>query len=80
MELNVFRVQQNRTIWQSTKVNLEYCIDLAKIVIFPYPLIVKCGIQGRHSSRTPASVLARHYSDYSPEVLKKIYERTALKH
>ena len=25
--------------------------------------------------RTPQSVLARHYSDYSPEVLKEIYEK-----
>jgi integrase len=29
--------------------------------------------------RTPQSVLARHYSDYSPEVLKLIYDKTNLR-
>jgi intergrase/recombinase len=29
--------------------------------------------------RTPKSVLARHYSDYSPEKLKAIYEKAKLK-
>lgn len=29
--------------------------------------------------RTPKSVLARHYSDYSPEKLKKIYDKADLK-
>ncbi|MCP8310725.1 MAG: site-specific integrase [Candidatus Methylarchaceae archaeon HK01B] len=29
--------------------------------------------------RTPKSVLARHYSDYSPERLKKIYDKAGLK-
>lgn len=30
--------------------------------------------------RAHVSVLARHYSDYSPEVLKEIYERADLKY
>ena len=29
--------------------------------------------------RVPSSVLARNYSDYSPEVLKKVYENVNLK-
>jgi hypothetical protein len=29
--------------------------------------------------RVPKSVLARHYSDYSPERLKEIYEKANLK-
>jgi len=29
--------------------------------------------------RTPQSVLARHYSDFSPEVLKDIYEKANIK-
>ncbi|VVB85626.1 Archaeal phage integrase [uncultured archaeon] len=29
--------------------------------------------------RTPQSVLARHYSDFSPEVLKEIYEKAGIK-
>jgi len=30
--------------------------------------------------RIPSSVLARNYSDYSPEVLKKVYENAKLKY
>jgi len=29
--------------------------------------------------RTPKSILARHYTDYSPERLKKIYDEANLK-
>jgi len=29
--------------------------------------------------RTPRSILARHYTDYSPERLKKIYDNANLK-
>ncbi len=29
--------------------------------------------------RTPKSILARHYSDYSPERLKRIYDQAGLK-
>lgn len=29
--------------------------------------------------RVPANVLAKHYSDYSPDVLKKMYEKADLK-
>ena len=29
--------------------------------------------------RVPISVLARHYSDYSPEVLKEIYDKADLR-
>ncbi len=43
----------------------------------------KAGVQDRYidafCGRVPQSVLARHYSDYSPEVLKEIYERARLK-
>jgi hypothetical protein len=28
--------------------------------------------------RVPASVLARHYSDFSPEALKEIYKRAGI--
>ncbi len=41
------------------------------------------GVQDRYidafCGRTPQSVLARHYSDYSPEVLKEIYEKANIK-
>lgn len=29
-------------------------------------------------ARVPKSVLARHYADFSPEKLEKIYKKTAL--
>jgi intergrase/recombinase len=41
------------------------------------------GVQDRYidafCGRTPQSVLARHYSDFSPEVLKEIYEKANIK-
>ncbi len=41
------------------------------------------GVQDRYvdafCGRVPQSVLARHYSDYSPEVLKEIYERADIR-
>jgi len=41
------------------------------------------GVQDRHidafCGRTPASVLAKHYSDYSPEVLKAVYIKASIK-
>jgi len=43
----------------------------------------KAGVQDRYidcfCGRTPQSVLARHYSDYSPEVLKEIYSKANIK-
>ncbi|VVB90388.1 Tyrosine recombinase XerA [uncultured archaeon] len=43
----------------------------------------KAGVADRYidafCGRTPQSVLARHYSDFSPEVLKEIYDKAGLK-
>jgi integrase len=43
----------------------------------------KAGVQDRYidafCGRVPQSVLARHYSDYSPEVLKEIYSKANIK-
>jgi len=43
----------------------------------------RLGVQDRYidafQGRTPKSVLARHYSDYSPEKLQAIYEKAQLK-
>ena len=43
----------------------------------------KAGISDRYidafCGRIPQSVLARHYSDYSPEVLKEIYDKANIK-
>lgn len=43
----------------------------------------RLGVQDRYidafQGRTPKSVLARHYSDYSPEKLQVVYEKAGLK-
>lgn len=43
----------------------------------------RLGVQDRYvdafCGRTPKSVLARHYSDYSPERLKEIYVKANLR-
>jgi len=43
----------------------------------------KTGVQDRYidafCGRVPQSILARHYSDFSPEVLKDIYDKAGLK-
>ncbi len=42
------------------------------------------GVQDRYidafCGRVPGSVLARHYSDFSPEVLKQIYDEANLRY
>ena len=59
------------------------------IKITPYTLrsifareMSRAGVQDRYidtfCGRVPGSVLARHYSDYSPEALKEIYEKVDL--
>ncbi len=44
----------------------------------------RAGVQDRYidafCGRTPQSVLARHYSDFSPEALKEVYEKANLKY
>jgi len=43
----------------------------------------RLGVQDRYvdafCGRVPQSVLARHYTDYSPERLREVYERAGLK-
>lgn len=43
----------------------------------------RLGVQDRYvdafCGRVPQSVLARHYTDYSPERLKEIYDRAGLR-
>ena len=43
----------------------------------------KAGVQDRYidafCGRVPQSILARHYRDYSPDVLKEIYDRVNIK-
>lgn len=46
-------------------------------------LTSRAGVQDRYidafCGRVPGSILARHYGNYSPEVLKEIYEKAEIK-
>jgi len=64
--------------------------DKTGIKIYPHLLrsvfareMSKAGVQDRYidafCGRVPGSVLARHYSDFSPEVLKEIYSKANIK-
>jgi len=45
--------------------------------------MARAGVPDRYvdvfCGRTPKSVLVRHYTDYSPERLKEIYEKAGLR-
>ena len=49
-----------------------FCEEMGKLGVADRYIDAFCG-------RTPKSVLARYYSDYSPEKLKKIYDKADLK-
>jgi integrase len=49
-----------------------FCSEMGRIGVPDRYIDAFCG-------RTPKSVLARHYSDYSPEKLKEIYEKAGLR-
>jgi len=49
-----------------------FCEEMARLGVADRYIDAFCG-------RTPKSVLARHYSDYSPEKLKAIYDKAELK-
>jgi intergrase/recombinase len=49
-----------------------FCVEMSEVGVQDRYIDAFCG-------RTPKSVLARHYTDYSPERLKRIYDRANLK-
>ena len=49
-----------------------FCVEMAELGIQDRYIDAFCG-------RTPKSVLARHYTDYSPKRLKRIYDKADLK-
>jgi len=75
--------KQYRKIWKeaSSKIGLKitaqrlrewFCEEMSRLGVSDRYIDAFCG-------RTPKSVLARHYSDYSPEKLKRIYDKADLK-
>ena len=49
-----------------------FCCEMGNLRVSDRYIDAFCG-------RTPKSVLARHYTDYSPERLKRIYDKANLK-
>jgi integrase len=49
-----------------------FCVEMSEVGVQDRYIDAFCG-------RTPKSVLARHYTDYSPERLKRIYDKANLK-
>ena len=75
--------RQYRKIWketqQKTGIRIRpmmlrdwFCEEMGRLGVPDRYIDAFCG-------RTPKSVLARHYSNYSPEKLKRIYDRANLK-
>jgi intergrase/recombinase len=49
-----------------------FCMELGSLGVQDRFIDAFCG-------RVPKSILARHYSDYSPERLREIYQKAKLK-
>lgn len=49
-----------------------FCVELTNLGVPDRYIDAFCG-------RAPKSILARHYTDYSPERLKRIYDRANLR-
>jgi integrase len=49
-----------------------FCVEMSELGVQDRYIDAFCG-------RTPKSVLARHYTDYSPERLKRIYDKANIK-
>jgi integrase len=70
-------------LWRSTRSNTGLNITPQRLREWFCVEMSELGVQDRYidafCGRTPKSVLARHYTDYSPERLKRIYDRANLK-
>ena len=61
------------TIYITPKILREwFCCEMGRLEVPERYVAAFCG-------RVPRSVLARHYTDFSPEMLKEIYEKTNLR-
>jgi intergrase/recombinase len=54
------------------KLRQWFCSEMLRLGVSETYIDAFCG-------RVPKSVLARHYTDYNPEKLREIYQRTTLK-
>jgi len=83
VKLFTFTFRDKSTLWREAR-------DKTGLAITPQILrdwfcceLGELGVQDRYvdafCGRVPKSVLARHYTDYNPERLKRIYDRANLK-
>jgi len=82
-KVRVFNPSKNPTLWKEarerTRLNITpkvlrdwFCCQMGELGVPDRYIDAFCG-------RVPKSVLARHYTDYSPERLKRIYDKAGLK-
>ena len=73
-EARLFREAISKTGLHITLKTLRiwFCCEMANLGVQDRYVDAFCG-------RVPRSILARHYTDYSPERLKEIYDKTGLK-
>ena len=71
------------SLWRSAREKTSLQITPKVLRMWFCEEMAGLGVAGRYidafCGRTPKTVLARHYSDYSPEKLKQIYEKANIK-
>jgi integrase len=75
--------RQFRKIWKITSEKIGFTVGPQKLREWFCCEMGRLGVSDRYidafCGRTPKSVLARHYTDYNPERLKRIYDEANLK-
>lgn len=71
--IDLWKAAQDKTGINITPQKLRqwFCSEMLRLGVSETYVDASCG-------RVPKSVLARHYTDYSPENLKAIYEKARL--
>ena len=82
---NPIMVPSARAPWRWSRMSKRINIHVSPTVLrawFPTEM-GELGVQDRYidafCGRVPKSILARHYTDYSPERLKRIYDKAGLR-
>ncbi len=82
-KIRVFNCSKNPTRWKETRERTG--LDITPKVLRDWFCcqMGELGVQDRYidafCGRVPKSILARHYTDYSPERLKRIYDKVNLR-
>jgi len=81
----IFAIPSSTLAWGWSKISKRIKIHVSPTVLRAWfaTEMGELGVQDRYidafCGRTPRSILARHYTDYSPERLKRIYDKAGLK-